>query len=111
MTAVFVVVTGIVGAILGEVLLAWCPIYSPLARGALLGVGAYGADTNLLCSSSMTTSRFVRDYLTSCARSAFACRPSNRVKPSRTASALMLLVVSSSTSDYQDGVVWNFNRF
>jgi predicted murein hydrolase (TIGR00659 family) len=45
LTAVFVVVTGIIGAILGEVLLNWFPIHSPLARGALLGVGAHGAGT------------------------------------------------------------------
>jgi len=32
-------------AILGEVLLNWFPIHSPLARGALLGVGAHGAGT------------------------------------------------------------------
>jgi putative effector of murein hydrolase len=43
LTAVFVVVTGIVGAIVGEILLTWLPDYSPLARGALLGIGAHGA--------------------------------------------------------------------
>lgn len=45
LTAVFVIVTGIVGAVLGEIVLAWFPIRSPLARGALLGVGAHGAGT------------------------------------------------------------------
>jgi putative effector of murein hydrolase len=45
LTAVFVVVTGIVGAIMGEVMLTWFPDYSPLARGAVLGVGAHGAGT------------------------------------------------------------------
>ena len=45
LTAVFVVVTGIIGAILGELLLSWFPNYSPLAQGALLGVGAHGAGT------------------------------------------------------------------
>jgi putative effector of murein hydrolase len=45
LTAVFVVVTGIVGAILGKVLLNWFPIHSALARSALLGVGARGAGT------------------------------------------------------------------
>jgi predicted murein hydrolase (TIGR00659 family) len=45
LTAVFVVVTGIVGTIVGEILLARLPNYSPLARGALLGVGAHGAGT------------------------------------------------------------------
>jgi putative effector of murein hydrolase len=45
LTAVFVVVTGIAGAILGEVLLSWLPNSSWLARGTLLGVGAHGAGT------------------------------------------------------------------
>jgi predicted murein hydrolase (TIGR00659 family) len=45
LTAVFVVVTGILGAILGEFLLTWFPSYTPLARGTLLGVGAHGAGT------------------------------------------------------------------
>jgi putative effector of murein hydrolase len=45
LTAIFVVVTGIVGAIVGQLLLTWFPGYSPLARGALLGVGAHGAGT------------------------------------------------------------------
>jgi putative effector of murein hydrolase len=43
LTAVFVVVTGVVGSILGEILLSWLPAYSPLARGAVLGLGAHGA--------------------------------------------------------------------
>lgn len=45
LTAVFVVVTGIVGTIVGEILIARLPNYSPLARGALLGVAAHGAGT------------------------------------------------------------------
>ena len=45
LTAVFVVVTGIVGAILGEVFVNCLPLHSPLARGVLLGVGAHGAGT------------------------------------------------------------------
>jgi predicted murein hydrolase (TIGR00659 family) len=45
LTAVFVVVTGIVGAIMGEVMLTWFPDYSSLARGVVLGVGAHGAGT------------------------------------------------------------------
>ncbi|WGF86816.1 LrgB family protein [Marinivivus vitaminiproducens] len=43
LTAVFVVVTGVLGAALGEVLLHWLPLRSTLARGALLGMGAHGA--------------------------------------------------------------------
>ena len=45
LTAVFVVVTGILGAMMGELLLTSFPGYSRLARGALLGVGAHGAGT------------------------------------------------------------------
>nr|WP_194718593.1 LrgB family protein [Pseudomonas typographi] len=43
MTAVFVMFTGVFGAMLGGVLLRWLPLRSPLARGALFGVGAHGA--------------------------------------------------------------------
>ena len=45
LTAVFVIVTGILGAVIGEILLARFPIRSALARGALLGLGAHGAGT------------------------------------------------------------------
>lgn len=45
LTAVFVVLTGIFGAVLGEAMLAFLPIRSSLARGALFGVGAHGAGT------------------------------------------------------------------
>lgn len=45
MTAVFVVVTGVVGAIIGDLMLAHLPPTSPLARGALYGVGAHAAGT------------------------------------------------------------------
>ncbi|MFF7705876.1 LrgB family protein [Pseudomonas sp. NPDC007930] len=43
MTAVFVMFTGVFGAMLGGVLLRLLPLRSPLARGALFGVGAHGA--------------------------------------------------------------------
>lgn len=43
LTAVFVVITGVCGAALGEILLNWMPIRSSLARGALFGMGAHGA--------------------------------------------------------------------
>lgn len=43
LTAVFVMFTGVVGAMLGGVLLKWLPLRSALARGALFGVGAHGA--------------------------------------------------------------------
>lgn len=45
LTAVFVVVTGIAGAVIGDLILAHVPIASALARGALFGVGAHGAGT------------------------------------------------------------------
>ncbi|WP_066455337.1 LrgB family protein [Castellaniella caeni] len=45
LTAVFVVVTGVFGALVGHVLLAWLPTRSVLARGSLLGVGAHAAGT------------------------------------------------------------------
>ncbi|ANB32902.1 LrgB family protein [Rhodovulum sulfidophilum] len=45
LTAVFVVVTGVLGAALGDLVLAWLPVRSALARGALLGVAAHGAGT------------------------------------------------------------------
>ena len=40
-TAVLVVLTGVVGAIIGEVLLAVLPLRDVLARGALMGMGAH----------------------------------------------------------------------
>ncbi|MGR7996363.1 MULTISPECIES: LrgB family protein [unclassified Xanthobacter] len=43
LTAVFVVLTGVVGAALGEILLKVMPLRSTLARGALFGMGAHGA--------------------------------------------------------------------
>lgn len=43
LTAVFVVLTGIFGAALGELLLALLPLRTRLAQGALFGMGAHGA--------------------------------------------------------------------
>lgn len=43
LTAVFVVVTGVFGAALGEALLRYLPLRSVLSRGALFGMGAHGA--------------------------------------------------------------------
>lgn len=42
LTAVFVIFTGVFGAMLGELLLAWLPLRSSAARGALFGMGAHG---------------------------------------------------------------------
>jgi putative effector of murein hydrolase len=43
LTAVFVILTGVCGAAIGEVMLNWLPLRSALARGALFGMGAHGA--------------------------------------------------------------------
>jgi predicted murein hydrolase (TIGR00659 family) len=43
LTAFFVIVTGVLGAIMGETLLRLLPLKSALARGALFGMGAHGA--------------------------------------------------------------------
>ncbi|MGC4001171.1 MAG: LrgB family protein [Anaeromyxobacter sp.] len=45
LAAVFVVVTGVVGAVVGALLVHRLPLRSPIARGALLGMGAHGAGT------------------------------------------------------------------
>lgn len=45
LTAVFVVLTGISGAAMGEAVLALLPLRSALARGASFGIGAHGAGT------------------------------------------------------------------
>ncbi|MCX8998944.1 LrgB family protein [Rhizobiaceae bacterium BDR2-2] len=43
LTALFVVVTGVTGAAVGDILLKFVPVRTPLARGALFGMGAHGA--------------------------------------------------------------------
>lgn len=43
LTAIFVVVTGVIGAALGDVLMNVLPLQSAMARGALFGMGAHGA--------------------------------------------------------------------
>jgi len=45
LTAVFVLVTGIFGAAIGESLLAYLPLRSVVARGALFGMGAHAFGT------------------------------------------------------------------
>ncbi len=45
LTAIFVIITGILGAIIGESILKHLSFHSPLARGALLGAGAHAAGT------------------------------------------------------------------
>jgi putative effector of murein hydrolase len=43
LAAIFVMLTGTCGALLGGLLLKWLPLRTALARGALFGVGAHGA--------------------------------------------------------------------
>jgi predicted murein hydrolase (TIGR00659 family) len=45
LTALFVIATGVVGMLWGELVLAWLPLRSSLARGALLGAAAHGVGT------------------------------------------------------------------
>jgi len=45
LTAVFVVLTGLLGGVVGDLMLARLPLRSPLARGAALGIAAHGAGT------------------------------------------------------------------
>jgi len=45
LTAVFVVLTGLFGAAVGDVVLARLPLRSKIAKGASFGVGAHGAGT------------------------------------------------------------------
>ena len=45
LTAVFVVLTGVMGAALGQLMLEHLPIRSTLARGALFGMGAHAVGT------------------------------------------------------------------
>lgn len=45
LTAVFVLLTGVLGASLGEILLNVLPLRSALARGALFGMGAHAVGT------------------------------------------------------------------
>ncbi|KAF1052268.1 MAG: Inner membrane protein YohK [Stenotrophomonas maltophilia] len=46
LTAAFVMITGVFGALIGGVLMKCLKLRSTLARGALLGVGAHGAGTS-----------------------------------------------------------------
>jgi len=45
LTAVFVVLTGLFGAAVGDVVLARLPLRSRIAKGASFGIGAHGAGT------------------------------------------------------------------
>lgn len=43
MTAVFVILTGVTGMIVGPLVLRWLPIKQKISQGMLLGMGAHGA--------------------------------------------------------------------
>lgn len=43
MTAVFVILTGVTGMIIGPLVLRWLPIKQKISQGMLLGMGAHGA--------------------------------------------------------------------
>jgi putative effector of murein hydrolase len=45
LTAIFVVLTGLFGAAVGDVVLARLPLRSKIAKGASFGMGAHGAGT------------------------------------------------------------------
>ena len=42
LTAVFVMLTGVCGAMFGQLMLRWLPLRSGLARGAMFGMAAHG---------------------------------------------------------------------
>lgn len=46
LAAVFVIITGVIGAVMGEFLIYRLPLRSPLSRGALFGAGAHAVGTN-----------------------------------------------------------------
>lgn len=46
LTAIFVILTGVFGAAFGASILYWMPLRSPMARGALFGMGAHAVGSN-----------------------------------------------------------------
>ncbi|GIM45276.1 hypothetical protein DNHGIG_08250 [Collibacillus ludicampi] len=46
MTAVFVIMTGIIGSIVGPLIIRYLPIRTALAKGAMFGMGAHGIGTS-----------------------------------------------------------------
>jgi predicted murein hydrolase (TIGR00659 family) len=46
LTTVFVIITGIMGGMVGPSVLKWLSIKTPIARGLALGMGAHGVGTN-----------------------------------------------------------------
>lgn len=46
LTTVFVIITGVIGGIVGPSTLKWLSIKTPIAKGLALGMGAHGVGTN-----------------------------------------------------------------
>jgi predicted murein hydrolase (TIGR00659 family) len=46
LTTVFVIITGILGGVVGPSVLKWLSIKTPIAKGLALGMGAHGVGTN-----------------------------------------------------------------
>ncbi|MEH7109225.1 MULTISPECIES: LrgB family protein [Bacillaceae] len=46
LTTVFVIITGVIGGIVGPTVIKWLSIKTPVARGLALGMGAHGVGTN-----------------------------------------------------------------
>lgn len=46
LTTVFVIITGVIGGVVGPSVLKWLSIKTPIARGLALGMGAHGVGTN-----------------------------------------------------------------
>ena len=46
LTTIFVILTGIIGGIIGPYIIKWFSIKSPIARGLSLGMGAHGSGTS-----------------------------------------------------------------
>jgi predicted murein hydrolase (TIGR00659 family) len=46
MTAVFVIITGIIGSIMGPLIIRYLPIRTVIAKGAMFGMGAHGVGTS-----------------------------------------------------------------
>lgn len=46
LTTVFVILTGVIGGMVGPMVIKWLSIKTPIAKGLALGMGAHGAGTN-----------------------------------------------------------------
>ncbi|WP_428908374.1 LrgB family protein [Niallia sp. Krafla_26] len=46
LTTIFVIITGIIGGVMGPYIIKWFSIQSPIARGLALGMGAHGSGTS-----------------------------------------------------------------